>query len=61
MHTDRIIPNHKTDIKIGHNDAEMLVDRNVVKKEATRFIKYEYKGLTTEIQRKCYVKEKRYQ
>jgi hypothetical protein len=45
----------KPDITIRHNDVEILVDRNVVKKEVMKIIKY--KELTTEIQRKCNVKK----
>jgi len=40
VQTDRINPNHKLDITIRHNDAEMLVDRNVLKKEAMKILKY---------------------
>ena len=54
MQADRIIPNHKLDNAIRHNNAEILVDRNVVKKEATKILKY--KELTAEIQPKCNVK-----
>jgi hypothetical protein len=45
VQTDRIIPSHKLDITIRHNDYVILVDRNVVKKEAINILKY--KELTT--------------
>jgi ribosome-associated translation inhibitor RaiA len=57
VQTDRTIPNNKPDIKIRDNEERtyMLIDvaisrdRNVIKKEAERILKY--KDLTTEIQR----------
>ena len=55
--TDRTIPNNKLDIIIGDNEKEtcMLLDvvisrdRNAVKKEADKILKY--KEITIEIQR----------
>jgi hypothetical protein len=52
--TDRTIPNNKPDIIIRDNkegtcmltDVEILEDRNVIKKEAEKILKY--KDLTTE-------------
>ena len=54
--TDRAIPNHKLDIIIGDNekgtcmllDVVISRDRNAVKKEAEKILKY--KELTVEIQ-----------
>ena len=56
MQTDRTIPNNKLDIIIRDNEKRtcMLIDvvisgdRNVIKKEAEKVLKY--KDLTTEIQ-----------
>jgi hypothetical protein len=56
MQTDRTIPNNKPDIIIRDNgkgtciliDVAIPVDRNVIKKEAEKILKY--KDLTTEIQ-----------
>ena len=55
VQTDRTIPNNKPDIIIGDNeegtcmliDAAISGDRNVIKKEANKILKY--KDLTTEI------------
>ena len=57
VQTDRTIPNNKPDIIIHDNEKEiyMLIDvaisgdRNVIKKEADKILKYE--DLTIEIQR----------
>ena len=62
--TDRTIPNNKSDIIIRHNEkgACMLTDvaipgdKNVIKKEAEKSLKY--KDLTSEIQRMWNVKTK---
>ena len=62
--TDRTIPNNKPDIIIRDNEKGtcMLIDfaisgdRNVIKKEAEKILKY--KDLTIEIQRMCNVKTK---
>ena len=59
---DRTIPNNKPDIIICDNEKEtfMLIDvaisrdRNVIKKEAEKILKY--KALTIEIQGMCNVK-----
>jgi hypothetical protein len=56
VQTDRTIPNNKPDIIIGDNkkrtcmliDVAISGDRNVIKKEAERILKY--KDLTIEIQ-----------
>jgi hypothetical protein len=60
--TDRTIPNNKPDITIRDNekrtcmliDVAILGDRNVIKKEAEKILKY--KDLTTEIERMWNVK-----
>ena len=62
--TDRTIPNNKPDIIIRDNekgtcmltDFAISGDRNVIKKEAEKILKY--KDLTIEIQRMCNVKTK---
>jgi hypothetical protein len=62
MQTDRTIPNNKPDIIICDNekrtcmfiDVTISGDRNVIKKEAEKILKY--KDLTTEIQRMWNVK-----
>jgi hypothetical protein len=62
MQTDRTIPNNKPDIIIRDNekgtcmliDVAISGDRNVIKKEAGKILKY--KDLTTEIQRMWNVK-----
>jgi hypothetical protein len=62
--TDRTIPNNKPDIIIRDNGKRtcmllyvaILGDRNVIKKEAKKILKY--KDLTTEIQRMWNVKTK---
>jgi hypothetical protein len=62
VQTDRTIPNNKPDIIIRDNEKEtcMLIDvaisgdRNVIKKEAEKILKY--KDLTIEIERKWNVK-----
>jgi hypothetical protein len=62
VQTDRITPNNKPDIIIRDNekgtcmliDVAISGDRNVVKKEAEKILKY--KDLTTEIQRMWSVK-----
>ena len=62
MKTDRAIPNNKTDIIISDNEKRtcMLIDvaisgdRNVIKKEAEKILKY--KDLTIKIQRMWNVK-----
>ena len=62
MQTGRTIPNNKTDIIIRDNEKRtcMLIDvaisgdRNVIKKEAEKILKY--KNLTIEIQRMWNVK-----
>jgi hypothetical protein len=64
VQTDRTIPNNKPDIIIRDNENRtcMLIDvaisgdRNVIKKEAEKILKY--KDLTTEIQRMWNVKTK---
>jgi hypothetical protein len=64
VQTDKTIPNNKPDIKIGDNekrtcmliDVAISVDRNVIKKEAEKILKY--KDLTIEIQRVWNVKTK---
>jgi hypothetical protein len=64
VQTDRTIPNNKPDIIIRDNekrtriliDAVISGDRNVIKKEAEKILKY--KNLTTEIQRMWNVKTK---
>jgi hypothetical protein len=62
VQTDRTIPNNKPDIIIRDNekgicmliDAAISGDRNVIKKEAEKFLKY--KDLTIEIQHMWNVK-----
>ena len=62
VQTDRTIPNNKPDIIICDNekgtckliDVAISGDRNVIKKEAKKILKY--KDLTIEIQRKWKVK-----
>jgi len=62
VQTDRTIPNNKPHITIRDNgkgtcmliDVVILVDRNVIKKEAEKILKY--KDLTTEIQQMWTVK-----
>jgi len=64
VQTDRTIPNNKSDIIISGNEKRtcMLIDvaitgdRNVIKKEAEKILKYE--DLTIEIQRMWNVKTK---
>jgi len=64
VQTDRTIPNNKPDIIFRNNekgtcmliDVAILGDRNVVKKEAEKILKY--KDLTIEIQRMWNVKTK---
>jgi hypothetical protein len=64
VQTDRAIPNNKPDIIIRDNEKRtcMLIDiaisgdRNVIKKEAEKILKY--KDLTMEIQRMWNVKTK---
>jgi len=64
IQTDRTIPNNKPDIIIRDNekgtcmliDVAISGDRNVIKKEAEKILKY--KDLTTEIQRLWNVKTK---
>ena len=64
VQTDRTIPNNKSDIIIRDNEKTtcMLIDvaisgdRNVIKKEAEKILKY--KDLTIEIQRMWNVKTK---
>ena len=64
VQTDRTIPNNKPDIIIRDNgkgtctliDVAISGDRNVIKKEAEKILKY--KDLTTEIQRMWNVKTK---
>jgi len=64
VQTDRNIPNNKPDTKIHDNekgtcmliDVAISGDRNVVKKEAKKILKY--KDLTIEIQRMCNIKTK---
>jgi hypothetical protein len=64
VQNDRTIPNNKPDIIISDNERRtyMLIDvaisgdRNVIKKEAEKILKY--KDLTTEIQRMWIVKTK---
>jgi hypothetical protein len=63
VQTDRTIPNNKPDIIIRDNekgtctliDVAISEDRNVIKKEAEKILKY--KNLTIEIQRKWNVKK----
>jgi len=62
--TDRTIPNNKPDIIIRDNgkrtcmfiDVAISGDRNVIKKEAEKILKY--KDLTIEIQRRWNIKTK---
>ena len=62
MQTDKTLPNNKPDIVIRDNEKRtcMLIDvaipgdRNVIKKEAEKIVKYKY--LTIEIQRMWNVK-----
>jgi hypothetical protein len=62
VQTDRTVPNNKPDIISWDNekgtcmliDVAMLGDRNVIKKEAEKILKYE--DLITEIQRMWNVK-----
>jgi hypothetical protein len=62
VQTDRTIPSNKPDIIIRHNEKRTCMfidvvisgDRNVIKKEAEKILKY--KDLTTEIQRMWNVK-----
>jgi hypothetical protein len=64
IQTDRTLPNNKPDIIIRDNkkgtcmliDVAISGDRNVIKKEAEKILKY--KDLTTEIQRMWNVKTK---
>ena len=64
VQTDRTIPNNKPDIIIRDNekgtcmliDVAIWGDRNVIKKEAEKILKYNY--LTVEIQRMWKVKNK---
>ena len=64
IQTDRTIPNNKPDITIRDNekgtcmliDVAISGDRNVIKKEAEKILKY--KDLTIEIQRMWNVKTK---
>jgi hypothetical protein len=64
VQTDRTVPNNKPDIIIRDNvkgtfmliDVEISGDRNVIKKEAEKILKY--KDLTIEIQRMWNVKTK---
>ena len=64
VQTDRTVPNNKPDIIIRDNekgtcmliDVAISGDRNVIKKEAEKVLKY--KDLTTEIQRMWNVKTK---
>jgi len=64
IQTDRTIPNNKPDIIIPDNekgtcmliDVAISGDRNVIKKEAEKILKY--KDLTTEIRRMWNVKTK---
>ena len=64
VQTDRTIPNNKPDIIIRDNekgtcmliDVAISVDRNVIKKEAEKILKY--KDLTIEIQRMWNVKQR---
>jgi hypothetical protein len=64
VQTDRTIPNNKPDVIIQDNeegtcmliDAAILGDRNVIKKEAEKILKY--KDLITETQRMWNVKTK---
>ena len=64
VQTDRTIPNNKPDIIIRYNekgtcmliDVTISGDRNVIKKEAKKILKY--KDLTIEIQRMWNVKTK---
>jgi hypothetical protein len=64
VQTDRTIPNSKPDIISGDNEKGTRVlidvaipgDRNMIKKEAKKILKY--KDLTTEIQRMWNVKTK---
>ena len=67
VQTDRTIPNNKPDIIIRDNekgtclliDVAISGDRNVIKKEAERILKY--KDLTIEIKRTWKVKKGGYQ
>jgi len=62
--TDSTIPNNKPDIIIGHNekgtcmliDVAISGDRNVIKKEAEKILRY--KDLTIQVQRMWNVKTK---
>ena len=64
IQTDRTIPNNKPDIIMCDNekgtcksiDVAISGDRNVIKKETEKILKY--KDLTIEIQRMCTVKTK---
>ena len=64
VQTDRTIPNNKPDIIIRDNEKRTCIlidvaipgDRNVIKKEAEKILKY--KDLTIEIQRMWNVKKK---
>jgi len=64
IHTNRTIPNNKSDIIICDNekgtcmliDVDISGDRNVIKKEAEKILKY--KDLTIDIQRMWNVKTK---
>jgi hypothetical protein len=64
VQTDRIIPKNKPDIIIRHNekgacqliDVAISGDRNMIKKEAEKILKY--KDLTVEIQRMRNLKTK---
>ena len=66
VQTDRTIPNNKPDIIIRDNekgpcvliDVAISGERNVIKKEAEKILKYKYKDLTIEIQRMWNVKTK---
>jgi len=65
VQTDRTVPNNQPDIIIRDNekgtckliDVAVLGDRNVIKKEGVKIIKY--KDLTIEIQRMWNVKKQR--
>jgi hypothetical protein len=64
VQTDRTIPNNKPDIIIRDKykgtrmliDAAIVGERNVVEKEAEKFLNHKY--LTTEVQRMWNVKKK---
>ena len=66
VQTDRTIPNNKPDIIIRDNENGICIlidvaisgNRNVIKKEAKKILKYEYKDLKIEIQRMWNVKTK---